>query len=95
MTSRRDSAALDRLGSEAARAHPARVARVRADLEVEAEKAAADAEAVAQAGDQSGADAARSIAAAITRMHRALATPEDRDAAATPAAGGDSVRTEQ
>lgn len=34
MTSRRDSAALDQLGREAAKAHPARVARVRADLEI-------------------------------------------------------------
>ena len=92
MTSRRDSAAIDRLGSEAAKAHPARVARVRADLEIEAEKAAVDAEALAQSGDQTGADAARSIAAAITRMYRALATPENHEASATPAEGGKADR---
>lgn len=72
MISRRDSAALERLGREAGKAHPARVARVRADLEIEADQAAADAEALAAAGDGQGADAARWIAAAITRIHRAL-----------------------
>jgi hypothetical protein len=79
MNSRRDSVALDRLGREAAKAHPARVARARADLEIEAEKAAADAEALAQAGDQSGADAALSIAASITRIYRALSLPASQE----------------
>ena len=78
MTLHRDNAALERLGREAGKAHPARVARVRADLEAEAELAAADAQALADAGDPAGADAALSIAAAITRMHRALAAPDTK-----------------
>lgn len=78
MTSRRDTAALERLSREAGKAHPARVARVRADLETEADQAAADAEALAAAGDSHGADAARSIAAVITRIHKALTAPNTK-----------------
>lgn len=72
----RDSAALDRLQAEARTAHPARIARVAADLETEADLAQADAEYLAARGDTIGAGTARAIAARITRIHQALTAPD-------------------
>jgi hypothetical protein len=75
MTSRRDQRAIAHLQDEARKAHPSRIARVRADLETEASQACADAEALAKTGDEIGAMTALSIAAAITRIHKALDEP--------------------
>lgn len=87
MTSRRDTAALAHLVEHADKAHPARVARVRADLEAEASLATAEAEARARAGDSTGAATAMSIAAAITRIYKALDEPGSGDEPTTAMPG--------
>lgn len=78
MTSRRDQAALERLQAAARGARPDSIGRVAADLLTEANQASADAQALAEAGDEPGATAATSIAAAITRIHRALTAPDTK-----------------